>query len=61
SLTNLLQDAGIGTENGNFYAHRLISDLGIDPDDGVVRLSLVHYNTQEDVEKILTELDQALN
>ncbi len=61
SLTNLLQDAGIGTENGNFYAHRLISDLGIDPDDGVVRLSLVHYNTQEDVEKILTELDRALN
>jgi len=61
SLANLLQNAGIGTENGHFYAHRLISDLGIDPDDGVVRLSLVHYNTQDDVEKILIELDRALN
>jgi cysteine desulfurase family protein (TIGR01976 family) len=61
SLANSLQTAGIGTENGNFYAHRLVTDLGIDPDDGVVRISLVHYNTQHDVEKILRELDQALN
>ncbi len=61
SLASRLQDVGIGTENGNFYAHRLISDLGIDPDDGVVRISLVHYNTQHDVEKILLELDRALN
>ena len=61
SLTSLLQNADIGTENGSFYAHRLISDLGIDPDDGVVRLSLVHYNTLDDVEKILSELDRTLN
>lgn len=61
SLANSLQNAGIGTENGNFYAHRLVSDLGIDPDDGVVRISLVHYNTRQDVEKILRELDRALN
>lgn len=61
SLANRLQDAGIGTEHGNFYAHRLVSDLGIDADDGVVRLSLLHYNTQVDVEKILRELDRALN
>jgi len=61
SLVHTLQDNGIGTENGNFYAHRLITDLGIDPDDGVVRLSFVHYNQQSDVDKILTELDKALN
>lgn len=60
SLVHALQDNGIGTENGNFYAHRLITDLGIDPDDGVVRLSLVHYNQQADVDKILRELDRAL-
>ena len=61
ALASRLQNAGIGTENGNFYAHRLITDLGIDPEDGVVRLSLLHYNTQEDVAKILHELDRALN
>ena len=60
ALTHKLQDQGIGTENGNFYAHRLISDLGIDPDDGVVRLSLVHYSSQQDVERILQALDNAL-
>ncbi len=61
SLVHKLQDAGIGTENGNFYAHRLITDLGIDADDGVVRLSLVHYNQQTDVDKIIRELDTAVN
>ncbi len=60
-LAHHLQDGGIGTENGNFYAHRLVRDLGIDPDDGVVRISLVHYNRQQDVVKILAELDRALN
>ena len=61
SLTHKLQDAGIGSEHGNFYAHRLISDLGIDPEDGVVRLSLVHYANQNDVSRILQALDAALN
>ncbi|MCZ6486957.1 MAG: aminotransferase class V-fold PLP-dependent enzyme [Gammaproteobacteria bacterium] len=60
-LAQQLQDTGIGTENGHFYAHRLVRDLGIDPDDGVVRISLVHYNRQQDVAKILTQLDRALN
>ena len=60
-LARRLQDSGIGTEHGNFYAHRLISDLGIDPEDGVVRLSLVHYGNHSEVERILTALDAALN
>jgi selenocysteine lyase/cysteine desulfurase len=60
-LTRKLQQQGIGTEHGNFYAHRLISDLGIDPEDGVVRLSLVHYGNQQDVERILAALDSALH
>ena len=60
-LMTRLVDAGIGTENGNFYAHRLISDLGIDPDDGVVRLSLVHYSSLAEVERILAALDAALS
>ena len=60
ALTHKLQDQGIGTEHGNFYAHRLITDLDIDPDDGVVRLSLVHYGNQQEVERILQALDTAL-
>jgi len=60
AVAHKLQDMGIGTENGNFYAHRLITDLGIDPDDGVVRLALVHYSNQHEVERILQALDTAL-
>jgi len=60
ALASSLQKAGIGTENGNFYAHRLISDLGFDADDGVVRISLLHYDRNQEVERILLELDRAL-
>ena len=61
ALTHKLQDAGIGTENGHFYAHRLLGDLGIEPEDGVVRLSLVHYSNLDEVDRILKALDAALN
>ena len=61
SLAHRLQDHGIGTENSHFYAHRLINDLGLDTEDGVVRLSLVHYNQQADVDRIIQELDRALD
>ena len=60
TVASKMQDAGIGTESGHFYAHRLLSDLGIDLDDGVVRLSLVHYNLIGDVGSILKALDAAL-
>ena len=59
-LAGTLQKAGIGTENGDFYATRLIEALGFDSVDGVVRLSLLHYSPVEDVDKILRALDQAL-
>ncbi|MEM7293396.1 MAG: aminotransferase class V-fold PLP-dependent enzyme [Pseudomonadota bacterium] len=55
-----MQKLGIGTESGNFYAYRLIRDLGIDPEDGVVRISLVHYTRVEEVNRIVEALDQSL-
>ena len=53
-----LINAGISCGHGNFYAHRLVEAIGLDPEDGVVRLSLVHYNTEEEVEKALNVLDE---
>jgi selenocysteine lyase/cysteine desulfurase len=55
-----LQQLGIGTENGDFYAPWALQGMGIDTQDGVVRVSLVHYNTEQDVEHILTSLDKVL-
>jgi cysteine desulfurase family protein (TIGR01976 family) len=59
-LAAALQADGIGTESGDFYAPRALEHMGIDPADGVVRISLVHYNNSEEVEKILAALDRAL-
>ncbi len=60
SVSSRIQDSGIGCESGHFYAWRLISDLGIEPDDGVVRISLTHYSSREEVGKVLEALDRAL-
>jgi len=48
--------AGIGIRHGNMYAHRLCTALGLDPEDGVVRVSLVHYNTIEEIDRLLDVL-----
>ena len=48
--------SGIATRNDNFYAWRCLKALGIDTNDGVVRTSIVHYNTEKDVEKLINAL-----
>jgi len=47
---------GIATRNDNFYAWRCLKALEIDIDDGVVRISMVHYNSNEDTEKLISAL-----
>ena len=51
----------IGVGVGNFYAYRLVKALGLDPDDGAVRLSFVHYTSKDEVDRLLRELDRCLN
>ena len=48
----------IATRNDNFYAWRCLKNFGIDTVDGVVRLSLTHYNTKNEVNKIIEILDK---
>ncbi|MEM7287089.1 MAG: aminotransferase class V-fold PLP-dependent enzyme [Actinomycetota bacterium] len=45
--------AKVSCGHGHFYAHRLVSALGLDPEDGVVRISMVHYNTAAEVERAI--------
>jgi selenocysteine lyase/cysteine desulfurase len=52
------QQIAIG--NADFWAARLIKALGLNNDDGVVRIGLAHYNDDRDVERLLTALDRAL-
>ena len=55
-ISDQLVKNGIATRNDNFYAWRCLKALGIDVDDGVVRTSMVHYNTHEDVDKLISVL-----
>jgi len=55
-LSSELVNQGIATRNDNFYAWRCLLALGIDVDDGVVRTSMVHYNSHDDVEKLINAL-----
>ena len=51
---------GVGIRHGHMYAHRLCTALGLDPDDGVVRVSAVHYNTPDEIEALIRALTPAL-
>ena len=55
-ISSELVKHGIATRNDNFYAWRCLKALGIDTEDGVVRTSMVHYNTHEDVDKLINAL-----
>ncbi len=52
-----LIDAKVSCGHGHFYAHRLVTALGLEPEDGVVRLSAVHYNTAVEIDRALEVLD----
>ena len=51
---------GINAGGGDFYAGRALSALGLDPGHGVLRMSFVHYNTRDEVDRLIAALDQTL-
>jgi cysteine desulfurase family protein (TIGR01976 family) len=55
-----LANHGIMTGAGDFYAVRCLKGQNIDPDKGVLRISFVHYTSQQEVDKLLNSLDAVL-
>jgi selenocysteine lyase/cysteine desulfurase len=55
-----LSERGIMAGGGDFYAVRPLTALGVDPEKGVLRLSFVHYTTQEEIDRLLNALDDIL-
>jgi cysteine desulfurase family protein (TIGR01976 family) len=53
-----LGDRGIFTWDGNFYALNLTERLGVEKSGGVLRVGLVHYNTTEEVDRLLPALQE---
>ncbi len=55
-VSKILVSKKIATRNDNFYAWRCLEALNIDSSDGVVRISMVHYNSKKETELILDAL-----
>jgi selenocysteine lyase/cysteine desulfurase len=50
----------IGIRYGHMYAYRLVQALGLDPEDGVARVSVVHYNTIPEIERLIDVFERML-
>ena len=57
-VSKILVGNNIATRNDNFYAWRCLKALGIDTNDGVVRLSMTHYNSKEDIHRLINALEK---
>jgi cysteine desulfurase family protein (TIGR01976 family) len=55
-LAELLGKRGIFTWDGNYYAVDLAERLGVQQSGGMLRIGLAHYNTAEEVDRLLNEL-----
>lgn len=55
-LARRLAHREIAVGAGHFYAARLIEALGIDLERGVLRVSMVHYNTFEEIDRLTEAL-----
>jgi cysteine desulfurase family protein (TIGR01976 family) len=55
-LATRLGDRGFFTWDGNYYALNLTERLGVESSGGFLRIGLVHYNTREEVDRLLDAL-----
>jgi len=59
-VENVEGKSDFGFRWGHFYSKRLVDDvLGL-KGDGVVRVSIVHYNTVEEIEELVKRLDEEI-
>jgi len=55
AIAQKLGERGIFVWDGNYYALEVTQSLGLEP-DGMVRVGLLHYNTEREVEHLLGAL-----
>jgi cysteine desulfurase family protein (TIGR01976 family) len=55
-VATFLGERGIFTWDGNYYALNLTERLGVEASGGLLRIGLVHYNTAEEVDRLLAAL-----
>ncbi|RRJ82270.1 cysteine desulfurase-like protein [Aestuariirhabdus litorea] len=60
-VVELANEDKIGIRYGDFHSRRLIEKLDLVDGDGVIRVSMVHYNTTEEVDQLIESLTRILN
>jgi cysteine desulfurase family protein (TIGR01976 family) len=60
SIVRHVDQHGIGIRFGDFYAKRLIEALGLQAQGGVVRVSIAHYNTLGEIDRLIRHLDEVI-
>jgi cysteine desulfurase family protein (TIGR01976 family) len=58
ALSTKLGDRGFFTWDGNYYALNLTERLDVEKSGGFLRIGLVHYNTAEEVDRLLEALKE---
>lgn len=56
AIAEFLAEQGIFTWDGNYYALNWSERLGVESQGGMLRIGLVHYNTSEEVERLVSAL-----
>jgi len=56
-ITTRVDPHSIGIRFGDFYAKKLIAALGLFEYNGVIRVSMVHYNTAHEIDKLMEVFD----
>ncbi len=59
-LAEALAQHGIMAGGDDFYAVRALQAMGVDPAQGVLRLSFVHYTSKAEIDKLIGALDSVL-
>jgi selenocysteine lyase/cysteine desulfurase len=60
SLARSLAEQGINVWSGSNYAIEVLRHLGLDENEGMLRVGLAHYNTQAEVDRIIVSLSKLL-
>jgi cysteine desulfurase family protein (TIGR01976 family) len=55
-IVSTIDKFNIGIRHGDFYARRLAEQLELDPEQGVIRVSMVHYNTSTEIDRLVDKL-----
>jgi len=56
AIAEFLDRRAISTWDGDFYAWELVRALGLDDAGGLLRIGMVHYNTLEEVDRLVEAL-----